>query len=180
MTLADFSNEFRKHHRLILWGGLVVVLYLAFLKGAGTLSHIYELRAAVDQNQVLADAKAAKAASDQQAKDTAEYAKWKSDSDAKAAVLRGQLADVQKSVQAQQAKDRVLSSPELADRLSGLVGVPDGYKPAVDGLTASLVAGQSTVVLLDELQGCRATTQANQGIMAQMNTDLDKRQTLIN
>lgn len=182
MTAQQFSAEFRQHHRLFLGIAAVIFLFFATMKITGYMAHRDELQTAVAQAQLKADDKVQKAADVQKADDAQQYAQWKKQSDAEVASLKADIQDLKQVLQDQQNKDKSLPPPQLSERINTLIGVPSGYQPdprVPDGLFVTVPAAQATVSLLDENVANRKTITDLNGVVAQKDADITKKQTLL-
>jgi hypothetical protein len=174
-----FSQELHAHHRLFIWLAALAVAFVIGVKVINYSARVADRNAAIEEKKVEADKDLQHAADVQARADSDKYAAWKTDSDRRVDGLYSQIASLAGQLKAQQDKDRALTPSALADRWNSLIGIPGGVNAGADGLTASLVSSQATVVMLDEVSADRQTIINKTGVIAERDADLVKRQGLL-
>jgi ribosomal protein S25 len=179
VNLQTVSQEVERHHRLLIWAGVLIVLFSIGVRWIDYRAKVADRDASVAEKKVEADKDAQKAADNQAATDAQAYKEWKTESDKRVDGLYAQINSLSNQLQDQRNRDRVMTPSALAERWNTLISVPAGVNSNADGLLASVVAAQATVSQLEEIPSDRQTIQNQVGVIAERDSDLKKKDGLL-
>ena len=178
------SQEVRNHHRLFIWAGALVVVFVLGVKIVNHLARVADINAAIAQKKVQSDQASQKAADDQAKRDLAQYSAWKEASDKRVDGLYSAIASLAGELKQRQKQDQALPVPALATRWQQQIeaGPEDVIRPDAgipDALFVSSSAARKTVVLLDEIPADRQQINSQQQIIAEKDADILKQKSLM-